>query len=88
MSNVDQSWTRLVNGLSGQLCASLNFLDSTVSVSPRFTYAPAGVLPDEQSNENVSLKSKCLVFFFLIFFIFIPSPVRIPQIVTMSPTSG
>ena len=40
---VDKSWRRLTNALSGQFCASLNFLDSTQSVSPVWSLRPSGV---------------------------------------------
>ena len=42
-SAVDKSWRRLTNALSGQFCASLNFLDTTQSVSPAWSIRPTGV---------------------------------------------
>ena len=42
-SAVDKSWRRLTNALSGQFCASLNFLDTTQSVSPIWSLRPTGV---------------------------------------------
>ncbi|KAJ8920991.1 hypothetical protein NQ315_015787 [Exocentrus adspersus] len=41
--DVDQNWKRLANSLSGLLCASLNFVDSSNSISPEFTFQPRGV---------------------------------------------
>ena len=40
---VDKSWRRLTNALSGQFCASLNFLDATQTVSPAWSLRPSGV---------------------------------------------
>ena len=48
---VEANWAKLTNALSGQLCASLNFLDSTVSVSPRHIFQPTGVSPVTASGE-------------------------------------
>ena len=40
--SVDEAWSSLVNALSGLFCASLNFMDRTVTASPEFAYRPAG----------------------------------------------
>ncbi len=56
-SEVDSAWTGLTNALSGQLCASLNFLYSTQTVSPSMGFQPEGVLPfadDGDSSVNAS----------------------------------
>jgi len=45
--NVDQTWTELINVLSGMFCASLNFMDSTATVAPHFSFRPEGA-----SNEH------------------------------------
>ena len=47
---VDKSWRRLTNALSGQICASLNSLDSTQSVSPVWSLRPSGVKARQQSS--------------------------------------
>ncbi len=45
VTNLDKAWTKLVNGLSGQFCASLNFLDTTQAVSPKWSFQPRGITP-------------------------------------------
>ena len=44
VQEVDKSWTKLTNALAGQFCASLNFMDSTQSINPRWAYGPSGAL--------------------------------------------
>ncbi len=44
VDDVWAEWSSLTNALSGQLCASLNFLDTTASVTPKYTYSPLGVV--------------------------------------------
>ncbi|XP_047499729.1 GPI transamidase component PIG-T-like [Penaeus chinensis] len=41
--DLDQTWRDLVNALSGLVCASLNFIDSTNTVSPELSYRPLGL---------------------------------------------
>lgn len=41
---VDKSWTKLTNALAGQFCASLNFLDSTQSINPKWSFGPSGII--------------------------------------------
>ena len=41
--DVWSAWRSLTNALSGQLCASLNFLDETTSASPRHSFTMRGV---------------------------------------------
>ncbi|XP_045618879.2 GPI transamidase component PIG-T [Procambarus clarkii] len=41
--DLDQTWRDLVNALSGLVCASLNFIDSTNTVSPELSYRPQGL---------------------------------------------
>ncbi len=43
-SDVDKAWTGLTNALAGQLCASLNFLYSTQTISPNMSFQPKGVV--------------------------------------------
>ncbi|XP_064467443.1 GPI transamidase component PIG-T-like [Ornithodoros turicata] len=40
--SVDGVWKNLTNALSGQLCASLNFVEETVTVNPKRTLRPQG----------------------------------------------
>uniref|UniRef100_A0A0K8R397 Putative gpi transamid n=1 Tax=Ixodes ricinus TaxID=34613 RepID=A0A0K8R397_IXORI len=42
VSSVDSAWKDLTHSLSGQLCASLNFIDDTVTVSPKRSFRPQG----------------------------------------------
>ena len=44
------SWRSLTNALSGQLCASLNFLDRTTSASPKYSFTPRGVTNVSRSD--------------------------------------
>ena len=41
--SVDETWAKLINVLSGMFCASLNYMDSTATVSPKFSFRPQGV---------------------------------------------
>ena len=41
--DVDKQWLALINVLSGMFCASMNFMDSKVAVTPRFNLRPKGV---------------------------------------------
>ncbi|ELU15024.1 hypothetical protein CAPTEDRAFT_109281, partial [Capitella teleta] len=41
--NIDQTWTDLINVLSGMFCASLNFLDHRSVVTPHLAFRPTGV---------------------------------------------
>lgn len=51
--SIDSNWSGLVNALSGQFCASLNYLQKSVSVSPIHTFKPMGLWPaDKQTNSN------------------------------------
>ncbi|XP_018336567.1 GPI transamidase component PIG-T [Agrilus planipennis] len=42
--NVDDKWKFLTNALSGLICASLNFIDKTNSVSPKYSFKPSGLV--------------------------------------------
>ena len=46
--DVDARWRRLTNSLSGQFCASLNFLDSALTSSPKWSLGPMGVAQPTQ----------------------------------------
>lgn len=52
--DVDSSWGRLTNALSGQLCASLNFMDSTQTISPKLSFQPRGVSSRSQISSSNS----------------------------------
>ncbi|XP_043231220.1 GPI transamidase component PIG-T-like [Amphibalanus amphitrite] len=54
--SVDESWSSLVNALSGLFCASLNFMDRTVTTSPEFAFRPAGVVSDPSELESRLLR--------------------------------
>nr|XP_033819041.1 GPI transamidase component PIG-T [Geotrypetes seraphini] len=43
VSDVDQTWKELTNILSGIFCASLNFIDSTNTVTPTASFKPMGL---------------------------------------------
>ena len=46
-SSVDESWKELSNVLSGIFCASLNFIDSTNTVTPTASFKPLGLANGE-----------------------------------------
>uniref|UniRef100_A0A2K5IXR1 GPI transamidase component PIG-T n=1 Tax=Colobus angolensis palliatus TaxID=336983 RepID=A0A2K5IXR1_COLAP len=43
VTDVDKSWKELSNVLSGIFCASLNFIDSTNTVTPTASFKPLGL---------------------------------------------
>lgn len=47
VSSVDKSWKELSNVLSGIFCASLNFIDSTNTVTPTASFKPLGLANGE-----------------------------------------
>lgn len=49
--DVETNWKLLANSLSGLLCASLNFIDMSNSISPEFSFRPRGV------NDNAAMNS-------------------------------
>ncbi len=53
-SGVDAAWSGLTNSLAGQLCASLNFLYSTQTVSPELSFQPEGVFLHADASNNAS----------------------------------
>lgn len=53
VSEVSANWKKLTNILSGQFCASLNFIDDTNTAIPKFSFRPEGALPsDFQYNSS------------------------------------
>jgi len=55
VTDVDKSWMKLNNALAGQFCASLNFLDSTQSINPNWSFSAKGIL---RSSLKDTLKIK------------------------------
>lgn len=50
---VSSNWKKLTNILSGQFCASLNFIDDTNTAVPKFSFRPEGSMPsDFQYNSS------------------------------------
>lgn len=47
VTDVDKSWKELSNVLSGIFCASLNFIDSTNTVTPTASFKPLGLANGE-----------------------------------------
>lgn len=45
-TDVDKNWKELTNSLSGLLCASLNFMDNTNSISPEVSFRPSGIVKE------------------------------------------
>ncbi|XP_077982557.1 GPI-anchor transamidase component PIGT-like [Glandiceps talaboti] len=54
--NIDESWKELVNALSGLFCASLNFIDETVTINPQLTARPHGAASDKYSRNSAYLR--------------------------------
>ncbi|XP_067007276.2 GPI transamidase component PIG-T [Anabrus simplex] len=49
---VDVLWKELTSALSGLLCASLNFIDASNSLSPEFSFRPSGVVGETPINSS------------------------------------
>ena len=50
--DLNETWQDLVNALSGLICASLNFIDSTNTVSPELSYRPQGLAEEWYSSNS------------------------------------
>ncbi|XP_015434008.1 PREDICTED: GPI transamidase component PIG-T, partial [Dufourea novaeangliae] len=50
--NVDNEWKGLTNALAGLFCASLNFVNPSNSMSPKFTFRPTGVIENNNINST------------------------------------
>lgn len=48
--SVDASWKGFTNALSGLLCASLNFIGKTETVTPTLSFRPEGAISDASST--------------------------------------
>ncbi|KAJ8683044.1 hypothetical protein QAD02_018836 [Eretmocerus hayati] len=55
--NVDQEWKGLTNALSGLLCASLNFVSSSNSLSPEFSFRPTGAVNQVPKSSHLRYSS-------------------------------
>lgn len=55
-SQVDRQWKRLVDTLSGVLCASLSFIDASNTVRPKFSFRPqfsdSGAVADQTAHHK------------------------------------
>lgn len=56
VEDVDKNWEGLTNALAGLLCASLNKLDRTQSISPLHSFQPMGVTGNNFSSSNSHLR--------------------------------
>lgn len=52
VDNVDSTWEGLTDALAGLLCASLNKLDRTQSISPDLSFRPRGVVGHNLTGDN------------------------------------
>ncbi|XP_069677490.1 GPI transamidase component PIG-T isoform X2 [Periplaneta americana] len=50
--NIDKKWKELTGALSGLLCVSLNFIDTSNSLNPEFTFQPTGVVSSTSVNSS------------------------------------
>ncbi|KAJ4436092.1 hypothetical protein ANN_18719 [Periplaneta americana] len=50
--NIDKTWKELTGALSGLLCVSLNFIDTSNSLNPEFTFQPTGVVSSTSVNSS------------------------------------
>ncbi|CAI2178251.1 11600_t:CDS:10 [Funneliformis geosporum] len=41
-AGIDENWKSLTNALAGLFCASLNFIDDTITVQPKLSFRPEG----------------------------------------------
>ncbi|KAB7506120.1 GPI transamidase component PIG-T [Armadillidium nasatum] len=54
------TWKDLVNALSGLFCASLNFIDSTNTVSPELSFRPLGITNPSYSQNSSLMRYTAL----------------------------
>ncbi|XP_067941754.1 GPI transamidase component PIG-T-like [Watersipora subatra] len=55
-NDVQAQWKGLVNSLSGLICASLNFVDETVTTIPKYTFYPRGAFSVDKPFNNSFLR--------------------------------
>ncbi|KAL3860126.1 hypothetical protein ACJMK2_010291 [Sinanodonta woodiana] len=60
VSNIDKTWSDLVNALSGLFCASLNFMDSKSTVLPRWSFRPMGLASEYYSFDSRFMRYSAL----------------------------
>lgn len=53
VQDVSKSWKKLTNALAGQFCASLNFLDSTQSINPKWSFGPKGIMASSLNKSHI-----------------------------------
>ncbi|KAJ7384981.1 hypothetical protein OS493_018670 [Desmophyllum pertusum] len=51
--SVDENWSGLTQALSGQFCASLNFIDSKTTTSPKLSFRREGVASAAGTNSSL-----------------------------------
>lgn len=51
--SVDENWSGLTQALSGQFCASLNFIDSKTTTSPKLSFTREGVTSTAGTNSSL-----------------------------------
>jgi len=52
-SSVDENWSGLTQALAGQFCASLNFIDSKTTTSPKLSFRREGVASTKGMNSSL-----------------------------------
>lgn len=52
-NRVDENWSGLTQALSGQFCASLNFIDSKTTTSPKLSFRREGVASAAGTNTSL-----------------------------------
>ena len=53
VNSVDENWSGLTQALSGQFCASLNFIDSKTTTSPKLSFRREGVASAAGTNSSL-----------------------------------
>ena len=51
--SVEENWSGLTQALSGQFCASLNFIDSKTTTSPKLSFRREGISSDLGTNSSL-----------------------------------
>ncbi|CAG8512123.1 10827_t:CDS:2 [Diversispora eburnea] len=57
---LDKNWKSLTNALAGLFCASLNFIDDTITVQPKLSFRPEGSYNASELFDNAELRSGSL----------------------------
>ncbi|RHZ69509.1 hypothetical protein Glove_283g126 [Diversispora epigaea] len=57
---LDKNWKSLTNALAGLFCASLNFIDDTITVQPKLSFKPEGSYNASELFDNAELRSGSL----------------------------